>query len=92
MRRFGGRSACAALILAIVLAGCGPPTKEDILRTAGDVKTRAELERRLGRPGDISKLGPVETWTYKGKNGDVVFLILGDSVALQATGPGEKKN
>ena len=42
---------------------------------------------------DIAKLGPGETWTYKGKNGDVVFLILGDTVALQATGgPGDKKN
>jgi len=92
MRPFSRRSACAALILSIFLAGCGPPTKEDLIRTAGDVKTRAELEKRLGRPGDISKLGPVETWTYKGRNGDVVFLILGDTVALQAAGPGEKKN
>ncbi len=91
MWRFGWRSAFAAVALSILLAGCGPPTKEDILRTAGDVKTRAELEKRLGRPADISKLGPVETWTYKGKNGDVVFLILGDTVALQAAGPGEKK-
>ena len=66
-RRLGGRLTCAALILSAVLAACGPPTKEDILQKAVDVKTRAELEKRLGRPGDIAKLGPVETWTYRAR-------------------------
>ncbi len=41
----------------------------------------------LFAPGDISKLGPVEQWTYK-----VVFVIIGETVTLQATGnPGRKQ-
>ena len=45
-----------------------------------------ELEQALGKPSDISKLGPVEQWTYKASNGTVVFLIVADKVTLQATG------
>lgn len=91
IQRFGGPAAFAALAL-LLLTGCGPPTKEEILQKARDVTTRADLEKRLGRPGDISKLGPLETWTYKAKNGDVVFVIIGDTVTLQAAGgSGDKK-
>jgi hypothetical protein len=83
--------ALAVLALALLaLAGCSR-TKEDVLRKAETVKTRADLESRLGRPDDIAKLGPVERWTYKATNGEVVFVIVGDSVTLQATGPGDKK-
>jgi len=32
-----------------------------------------------------SKLGPIETWTYHAKDGEVTFLITGDVVRLQAT-------
>jgi hypothetical protein len=75
----------------LVLAACGEPTKEDILKKAEGVATKAELEQRLGRPSDIAKVGPIETWTYKAKNGEVVFLITGERVALQTAGGASSK-
>ncbi len=80
-------SAFAALFL-LGLTACGDPSKEDILSKARDVKTRAELESKLGKPSNISKLGPIEQWSYKASNGEVIFIITGDTVALQATGSG----
>jgi hypothetical protein len=77
------------LMLAAVLAtlaACGPPDKEDMLRKAAAVHTRAELETALGKPSDIAKLGPLEKWTYQASNGEVVFILTGDTVAMQATG------
>jgi hypothetical protein len=80
-----------ALVLAIVaVTGCSR-TKEDIVAKARTVETRAQLEKALGRPDDIAKLGPVETWTYRASNGDVVFLIVGDTVTLQAAGGSERQ-
>lgn len=80
-------------ILLLGLAACGDPSKEDMLKKAEKVTTKAELEKALGKPTDISKVGPLEQWTYKASNGQVVFIITGDRVALQAAGgSGEKKN
>ena len=79
---------CGAVVLGLV--ACGRGTKEDIVAKTRDVSRRADLERVLGTPDDISKLGPVETWRYKASNGDVVFLIVGDEVTLQAAGRGDK--
>jgi hypothetical protein len=74
-----------------LLTGCGR-SKEDLIEKSRGVSTRAELEQALGKPSDISKLGPVEQWTYKASNGTVVFLIVGDKVTLQAAGsPADKK-
>jgi hypothetical protein len=85
------RAASCALAL-ILLAGCSDRTKEAIVQKARTASTRAELEKALGQPTDIAKLGPVERWTYKASNGEVVFLLVGDSVTLQAAGgSGEKK-
>ena len=81
---------CAAL--AFVLAGCGPPSKTDIVSKARDAKTRADLENALGKPDDISKVGPVEKWTYRAKDGRVVFILVGDTVTIEKTGEPEKKN
>jgi hypothetical protein len=81
----------AGAVLLVALAGCGPSTKEDMLSKARDVKTRAELEKALGQPSDLSKIGPMETWTYKASNGTVVFVVVGDTVTLQATGPAPAK-
>lgn len=76
----------------VLLTGCGGRTKEDMVQKAREVSTRADLEKALGKPTDIAKLGPVERWTYKASNGEVVFLIIGDKVTLQTTGaPDEKK-
>jgi len=66
------RRAEAGLLLWVLAAslvvGCSR-SKEGLIQTSRDVGTRAELERALGRPSDISKLGPVEQWTYKASNG-----------------------
>jgi hypothetical protein len=80
------------VLAAGLVVGCSR-SKEDLVLKSRGVGTRAELERALGKPTDISKLGPVEQWTYKASNGNVVFLIVGDKVTLQATGnPDEKKD
>ena len=77
-------------LIVTALVACGRGTKEDILAKGRDVSTRAELEKALGKPDDISKLGPAETWRYKASNGEVVFVILGDKVTLQAAGRREQ--
>ncbi len=84
-------AALAGLAVAFSVA-CGSPTKEDILAKTRNVSTRADLEKAVGKPDDISKLGPLEKWTYQASNGEVVFVIIGDTITLQATGTPEKKN
>jgi hypothetical protein len=80
-----------AIGMLLVLAACGKPTKEELLRKSENVKTKAELQAVLGQADDISKIGPLETWRYKGSNGDVVFIITNDTVQLQATSPSKTK-
>ena len=87
MIRLGG-----CILLAFVLAGCGASSKEDIIAKAREAKTRSALEKALGKPDDISKLGPVEKWTYKAKNGTVTFILMGDTVTIEKTDDLEKKN
>ena len=89
MRRFAG---LLMIALALLLTACGPSSKEDMVAKAREVKTRAELERALGKPHDVSKLGPLEKWTYKARNGQVVFVLVGDVVTLEAAGPPDKKD
>ena len=81
----------ALLILGLLLGAC-EDSKQDILGKAENVATKAELKKALGDPDDVSKLGPLETWTYKASNGEVTFLITGDVVALKAAGGSKKKN
>ena len=90
LRRFGVFASC--FLLVVTLTACGPSSKEDMLAKAREVKTRAQLESALGKPDDVSKLGPVEKWTYKAKNGKVTFILMGDSVTLETTDDLEKKN
>ncbi len=87
------KSLLTALVLASALfaAACGEPSKGDILKKTEGVSEKARLEEILGRPDDISKLGPIEQWTYKASDGTVVFIITGDQVAMQATGGPMKK-
>lgn len=75
-------------LVAVTLLGSCSRSKEDLVEKSRSASTRAELERALGKPSDIAKLGPVEQWTYKASNGTVVFLIVGDQVTLQAAGGG----
>lgn len=70
----------AALIFS--LGACGDPAKQDILKKAEKAATKAELEKALGKPTEVSKVGPVEKWSYKAKDGVVVFMIAGDKVTL----------
>jgi len=83
--------ACLCGLALVFLTTCGGRTKEDIIQKARDVSTRADLERVLGKPTDIAKLGPMERWTYKASNGEVVFVIIGDAVTLQAASGAEEK-
>jgi hypothetical protein len=77
------RGALAASLL-FALAACGEPTQHDIIEKAKGIDTKQQLEKKLGKPSDVSKLGPIEKWTYKAKDGDVVFVITGDRVAVEA--------
>ena len=70
-------------IALALLTSCGGSTKEDILAKAKNAATKADLEKALGRPDDIGKFGPMEKWTYKASNGQVVFMIVGDRVAVE---------
>ena len=79
------RHLLVAGILAVALAACGDPTKEDILKRADGADTKERLEKAIGRPSDIKKLGPLESWTYKAINGSVTFVIAGDQVTLSTT-------
>ncbi len=89
-RAWAGLLVCVLAVGLVV--GCSR-SKEDLIQKSRGVGTRAELERALGKPSDISKLGPVERWTYQASNGNVVFLIVGDTVTMQATmSPDEKKD
>ena len=75
----------------IVLAGCdSSPTKAEILKKATGLKTKEELEKALGQPTKLDKLGPLERWTYNASDGVVVFTIVAGRVALDETGDRKK--
>lgn len=78
--------AVVVLALPLLLAACGDPDKADILKKAEGIDDKAKLESALGKPAEVSKLGPIERWTYKAKDGTVTFTITGDTVALSNTG------
>lgn len=73
------------LALPLLLIACGDPTKAEIVKKAEGVDSRAALERVLGRPQSVDKLGPIERWIYKAKDGEVTFVITGDTVVIAAT-------
>lgn len=81
-----GLAVAIAALMLLTLVACGKPTKEEMLRKTDKVETKAQLQATLGNPDDIAKLGPAEVWTYKASNGEVIFLITGERVALQAAG------
>jgi hypothetical protein len=76
-----------ALAAALALVACGGPlTKQEITTKAQGITAKADLEKKLGKPASFNKLGPIETWTYKASDGEVVFLITGDTVRLDIAG------
>jgi hypothetical protein len=90
LRRFAAFAIC--FLAGFALTARGPSSKEDLLAKAKDAKTRAQLETALGKPDDVSKLGPIEKWTYRARNGQVVFILFGETVTIEAAGPAEQKN
>jgi len=77
----------AAMVIAIpLLTGCFEDSKEEILAKTEDISDKAALMDALGKPDDLSKLGPLETWTYNASNGTVSFVIAGSTVTLRKTG------
>lgn len=88
------RGVMAAVLLWMaalgLVTGCSR-SKEDLLEKSRGISARVDLERALGKPSEVNKLGPVEQWTYKASNGTVVFLIVADTVTLQAAVPDENK-
>jgi len=75
-----------ALVLPLLLLGCGESSKAEIIEKAKGAGTKAELEAALGQPDDLAKVGPLEKWTYNAADGEVTFIITGDSVALELAG------
>lgn len=79
------------LSVLMALAGCdSSPTKAEILKKASGLKTKEELEKVLGAPAKLDKLGPLERWTYNASDGIVVFTIVAGRVALDETGDRKK--
>ena len=74
-----------ALLGLLLLAACFAPSKSDLIKKAQGAKSRADLEAALGEPSEVSKLGPIETWTYVASDGSVVFLLAGDTITFEAT-------
>jgi hypothetical protein len=82
----------ASLAAALLLAGCDQsPTKGEILKKAEGAKTKAALEKALGKPTEVDKVGPIEKWTYKASDGTVTYIIVADQVTLETTGGSSKK-
>ena len=59
---------------------------------AENVSTKSELVDALGDPTKVTKVGPLETWTYEASNGEVTFVITGDNVALKTAGGASDKH
>lgn len=85
------RIIAALALLALPLAACGEPSQQDLLSKAENVSTKSELVDALGDPTKVTKVGPLETWTYEASNGEVTFVITGDNVALKTAGGASDK-
>jgi hypothetical protein len=70
--------------VALAIVACSPQSKHEMLSKTEHVRTKAELEEALGAPHDRDKVGPIETWTYRARDGEVTFVITGDTVRLKA--------
>ena len=72
-------------VVAVAIVACDN-RKEDILKKSENAKTREQLRAVIGDPDDVSKVGPIETWTYRTSNGSVTFTLAGNTVMLKTTG------
>lgn len=79
------RSLAGLAVLLFLLTACFAPSKADIIKKAAGATTRAQLEAALGEPSEVSKLGPIEKWTYVASDGAVVFVLAGDTITFEAT-------
>lgn len=75
-----------ALVGALVALTACDASKDDILQKAAKAETAEQLRKALGDPDDLSKVGPIETWTYKASDGTVTFTLAAGSVTLSTTG------
>lgn len=75
----------APLNFVFFLAACGDDTRAEIVNKGRDAGTRAELQALLGDPDKISKVGPIETWTFNASDGSVSYLLTGDIVTTSRT-------
>ncbi len=85
-RRFLLAGALAAL------AGCEDPkpTKADLLKKAEGARSKADIEKALGAPANVAKLGPAERWTYDARDGVVIVTIVAGYVTFKETGERRK--
>lgn len=77
--------ALAAACVTLPLAACVRRTKDEILKRAEGVKTRAELEAALGAPDERNVIAMLEHWTYRASDGEVTFHVAGDRVMFVDT-------
>ena len=80
------RRVCAILIAVPLLTGCFEDSKAEILAKAENASDKAALTEALGKPDNIDRVGPLETWAYNASNGSVDFVIAGSTVTLRKTG------
>jgi len=88
MRKLTTLSAALLLGLTIALGGCDElmaPSKADLLEKSEGAETMREVKEALGDPDDVSKFGPVETWTYTAENGAVKIDFTGERVVNRRT-------
>jgi hypothetical protein len=74
------------LFALLLLAACFAPSKADLIKKAEGASSRTELEAALGEPSEVSKIGPIEKWTYQASDGSVVFVLAGDTITFEVTG------
>lgn len=84
------RRAVGVVVLAAPLVACGRGTKHDVMQKSEGATTRADLERVLGKPDrfESAGVGPLrmETWTYRASDGEVLFVVAGNTVVSRTTG------
>ena len=74
------------------LAGCEDPkpTKAELLKKVEGARSKTDVEKALGAPANVDKLGPAERWTYEARDGVVIVTIVAGYVAFKETGERRK--